>query len=236
LAQRLVRAKGKIRDARIPFRIPSEAELPERIRSVLAVVYLIFNEGYAASSGDTLLREDLCAEAIRLARLLVELMPKEPEVLGLLALLLLIDSRRERVSTEGDLVLLADQDRSRWNRALLDDQALVRWVSASINPACRSSGDQRGTQRSATANRGWTKTGLQLYNQLTMADGKSGVLPSTLLVAVQRIRMMRTASSMIWRSSRTICSPFADLLRRVSRHRDAIDKYDEAISRCAKLG
>jgi RNA polymerase sigma-70 factor (ECF subfamily) len=117
MAQRLVRAKTKIRQARIPYRVPEAEELPERIDAVLAVVYLIFNEGYAASSGASVLRGELSSEAIRLARLIVELMPGHPEPVALLALMLLHDARREaRVREDGTVILLEDQDRSRWNR------------------------------------------------------------------------------------------------------------------------
>lgn len=122
MAQRLVRAKNKIRDAGIPYRVPDDADLPDRLRPVLAVIYLVFNEGYVATSGDGLLRTDLCLEATRLARLLLELMPDEPEVRGLLALLLLTEARRPaRTTPEGALVRLAEQDRSLWQRALIEE-------------------------------------------------------------------------------------------------------------------
>jgi RNA polymerase sigma-70 factor, ECF subfamily len=127
LAQRIVRAKNKIRDANIPYEVPAREDLPARLDSVLRVIYLVFNEGYLASSGETATRADLSGEAIRLGRLVLELLP-EPEVRGLLALMLLHDSRREaRADEEGELILLDEQDRSRWNRAYIEEgSALVR--------------------------------------------------------------------------------------------------------------
>jgi RNA polymerase sigma-70 factor (ECF subfamily) len=122
MAQRLVRAKAKIREARIPYRVPDAEDLPARIDAVLAVVYLVFNEGYAASTGAALIRRELCAEAIRLGRLLVELLPREPEARALLALMLLTDARRDaRVDGAGEMVLLEDQDRARWDRDEIRD-------------------------------------------------------------------------------------------------------------------
>lgn len=128
MAQRLVRAKRKIKAANIPYRIPRDADLPDRLGSVLTVVYLIYNEGYSATSGEELVRSDLCSEAIRLARLLTVLMPDEPEAVGLLALLLLTESRRvARTTREGSMVLLADQDRNLWDRKLIEEgQTLVK--------------------------------------------------------------------------------------------------------------
>ena len=132
LAQRIVRAKAKIRDARIPYEVPALPELPDRLDTVLHVIYLVFNEGYAASSGESLTRADLSAEAIRLGRLLVELLP-EPEALGLLALMLLHESRRPaRTSPDGELILLTDQDRARWDRGqIAEGAALVQRALAS---------------------------------------------------------------------------------------------------------
>jgi RNA polymerase sigma-70 factor (ECF subfamily) len=122
MAKRLVRTKHKIQDARIPYRVPSDHQLPERLRAVLVVLYALFNEGYSATAGADLIRRNLCVEAVRLARLLVELMPDEPEALGLLSLLLLHDARRPaRLDSEGDLVTLEEQDRSLWDRAAIDE-------------------------------------------------------------------------------------------------------------------
>ena len=122
MSQRLVRAKRRVREAGIPFRVPPDEILPDRVPDVLRVIYLVFNEGYAASDGEALVRADLCAEAVRLAKLLCVLMPDEPEAFGLLGLLLLQDSRREaRVGPDGELVLLADQDRTLWDRRAIEE-------------------------------------------------------------------------------------------------------------------
>jgi RNA polymerase sigma-70 factor (ECF subfamily) len=138
MGQRLSRAKAKIRDARIPYRVPRDADLTDRLAGVLSTIYLIFNEGYSASAGDLLVRSELCTEAIRLGRLLAELMPDEAEVLSLLGLMLLHDSRRDaRVDDLGRLVLLPDQDRSRWDRARIEEGVLLTakaWRMASPGP------------------------------------------------------------------------------------------------------
>jgi RNA polymerase sigma-70 factor, ECF subfamily len=238
MAQRLVRAKGKIRDARIPYRVPAEADLANRLRSVLSVVYLIFNEGYAASSGDALIRADLCAEAIRLGRLLTTLMADEPEVTGLLALMLLTDARRAaRTTADGDLVLLADQDRARWDADLIrEGHDLVRsclrrgqpglyQIQAAINAVHTDASTADATD--------WRQI-LALYDQL-LALAPSPVVRLNRAVAVAEIGGPQAALELVddidLDGYYVLQSVRADLLARLGRNAEAVAAYAAAADR-----
>jgi RNA polymerase sigma-70 factor (ECF subfamily) len=237
LAQRIVRAKRKIRDANIPYRVPEDHELPERLPGVLAVLYLVFNEGYAATSGDSLVRTELSAEAIRLARILAGLMPDEPEVLGLLALMLLQDSRRlTRQDANGDLVLLEDQDRSRWDRVEIDeglrivDRALrmraigpyqLQAAIAAVHAEAASAGATRWDEITALYGRlvELLPSPVAYLNRavaLAMAEG-----PAAGLALIARIEGLDGYH--LYHSAR------ADLLRRLGRSVEARDAYEQAL-------
>ncbi|HKY75348.1 MAG TPA: RNA polymerase sigma factor [Acidimicrobiia bacterium] len=237
MAARITRAKKKIAAAKIPYRVPGDAELPDRLKPVLGVLYLVFNEGYTASAGDELTRPDLSAEAIRLARLLAELMPDEPEVIGLLALLLLTESRRAaRTAADGSLVLLPDQDRTVWDRGLIaEGQTLVRaclrrnqpgpyQIQAAINAVHSDAPTPERTD--------WGQI-LALYDQL-LAVAPTPVVALNRAVALAEVDGPAVALAAVedldLGNYHRFHSTRADFLARLGRHAEAADAYERALS------
>ncbi|MHA6779489.1 RNA polymerase sigma factor [Pseudonocardia saturnea] len=233
ISQRIVRAKKKIRDAAIPYRVPGEAELPDRLPPVLTVLYLIFNEGYAASTGP-LLRTDLSSEAVRLARALADLMPDEPEVLGLLALLLLTEARRPaRVGPSGELVTLAEQDRTRWDGALIaEGHELVRRCLRRDRPGpyqIQAAVNAVHTDGPATD---WPQV-LALYDQL-VALAPTPIVALNRAVALAEVHGPAAALAAVegldLPGYHLLPATRADLLARLGRADEARAAYDEAVA------